>query len=78
MLAEGSDASQANDEATVNTILYSTLSGKTCVEFYYFMRGSDVGSLQVSLLDGMGKFVQNVWKESGDQGLLTWLFSKMF
>ena len=78
MLAEGSDAQQAGDEATINTILYSTLSDKTCVEFYYFMRGSDVGTLQVSLLDGNGNFVQNVWKEQGDQGSFVTLKKHFF
>ncbi len=57
---------QANDTASFLSPTYTSYVN-SCLNFYYFMHGSDLGFLQVDVIDDNWNVLQNLTKW-GDQG----------
>ena len=64
MYIETSSPRQLGDEAIISR--WVSLTGKSCLSFFYHMRGSGMGTLRVKLCDAV------VFEKSGAQGSV-WL-----
>ncbi|KAH3887674.1 hypothetical protein DPMN_011692 [Dreissena polymorpha] len=68
MFIESSAPRSPGDNAILQSATFSGSSSPLCLQFYYNMYGSSIGSLRVWALPQGGNSVK-VWELSGNQGL---------
>ena len=68
--------SSTHYETDVSAVLASDVIDKgeiTCIQFWYYMRGQDVGSLKIYIRTDKSKTL--IWQLTGEQGN-NWIFSQ--
>lgn len=74
MYTEASSPRQTGDKARLESPLQQPTPGGKCLEFWYHMFGSTMGSLVVYVKNNVQK--SQIWKKSGNQGNL-WLKARV-
>ena len=66
-MAEGLDAA-SGEKAITRLPVYQATKSSVCLEFSYFVRGTNIGSFDILRYDFGGNFVENLFKVNSNQG----------